>query len=73
MSIEDEDGTFVVVVNEDGQYSVWPEGRDIPAGYKSTGKRGKKKECLDNIEENWTNDRPKGPRQKKKQQSEDGE
>ncbi|MBL8102633.1 MAG: MbtH family protein [Anaerolineales bacterium] len=66
---EDEDQTFVVVVNEEGQYSVWPEGREIPAGFKSTGKRGKKRECLDNIEENWTDMRPPSLRKKKAQKN----
>ncbi|HNA90302.1 MAG TPA: MbtH family NRPS accessory protein [Anaerolineales bacterium] len=70
---EEENETFVVVVNDEGQYSIWPESREIPAGFKSTGKTGKKKECLDHIEETWTDMRPKSLRSKIKQQAEDGE
>ena len=69
---EEENETFVVVVNDEGQYSIWPESREIPAGFKSTGKAGKKKECLDHIEETWTDMRPKSLREKKRE-AEDGE
>jgi uncharacterized protein YbdZ (MbtH family) len=37
---------YEVVVNEAGQYSMWPAGEKIPAGWKSVGKHGTKQECL---------------------------
>lgn len=56
---EDEDGEFMVLVNAEQQYSLWPTFRDVPAGWTAVGPRGSRKECLDYIEENWTDMRPK--------------
>ena len=56
---EDDDQTrYMVVVNHEEQYSIWPEGREIPAGWKEAGKRGLKAECLEWIKEVWTDMRP---------------
>jgi MbtH protein len=62
MSIDSDDATFLVVVNHEEQYSIWPEGRDIPAGWRDAGHRGTKQECLGHIEEVWTDMRPKSVR-----------
>lgn len=56
---ENENGTYKVLVNHEGQYSLWPGFRDIPAGWKAVGPTGNRKECLDWIEANWTDMRPK--------------
>ncbi|HET9179978.1 MAG TPA: MbtH family protein [Terriglobia bacterium] len=56
---DDENGEFIVLVNEEMQYSLWPTFRDIPEGWKSVGPRGKRNECLDYIEKNWTDMRPR--------------
>lgn len=60
MSIEEqEDNTnYVVVVNHEEQYSIWPDYKEIPNGWKSCGKSGQKNECLEYIEEVWTDMRP---------------
>ncbi len=50
--------TYRVVMNDEEQYSIWPEGRDIPAGWNYAGKSGTKQECLDHIETVWTDMRP---------------
>ena len=56
---EEDSGTeYAVVVNHEEQYSIWPVGRDIPAGWREAGKRGFKKECLEYVEEVWTDIRP---------------
>ena len=49
---------FAVVLNHEEQYSIWPADRDIPAGWRAAGKTGKKKECLEYIEQVWTDMRP---------------
>lgn len=49
---------MVVVRNDEEQYSIWPEGREIPAGWISAGISGTKEECLDYIEQVWTDIRP---------------
>ena len=55
---EDENGEYLVLVNDEGQHSLWPSFREVPAGWKTFGPRGKRKECLDWIEVNWTDMRP---------------
>lgn len=50
--------TFKVVVNHEGQYSIWPAGKQAPAGWTDTGKAGAKDECLAHINEVWTDMRP---------------
>ena len=56
---EAEDTTiYRVVINHEEQYSIWPETRPIPAGWRDAGRSGPKSECLDYIEEVWTDMRP---------------
>jgi MbtH protein len=49
---------FDVVVNGEGQYSIWRVGREIPAGWDAAGKRGTEEACLSHIDEVWTDMRP---------------
>ncbi|MFL6127088.1 MbtH family protein [Actinophytocola sp.] len=49
---------FVVVVNEEEQYSIWPEGKEIPAGWRADGTAGTRDECLDHVERVWVDMRP---------------
>lgn len=49
---------YKVVLNHEEQYSIWPEGRDNPAGWSDAGKAGTRDECLTFIEEVWTDMRP---------------
>jgi MbtH protein len=56
---EDENGEYLVLVNPELQYSLWPTFREIPAGWIAVGPRGKRKGCLDWIETTWTDMRPK--------------
>jgi len=59
-----EDGIeYVVVRNDEEQYSIWPTFRDLPAGWYDMGRRGTKDECLDFIEEVWTDITPKSVRE----------
>jgi MbtH protein len=56
---EDENGEFIVLVNEEHQYSLWPTFREVPAGWSAARPRGSRQECLDYIEENWVDMRPR--------------
>lgn len=49
---------WLVVRNDEEQYSVWPGGRSMPAGWEATGFEGSRDECLDHIEVVWTDIRP---------------
>jgi MbtH protein len=55
---DDETALFLVLVNDEGQYSLWPQFKDVPAGWKAVGPRGARKECLEWIDQNWTDMRP---------------
>lgn len=66
MSWDEEDDTsiYTVVVNHEEQYSIWWADRELPLGWTAVGKTGTKKECLDYIEEVWTDMRPLSLRKK---------
>jgi MbtH protein len=59
MSESSEDRTvYKVVVNDEGQYSLWPADREIPSGWHADGTTGSKAECLAHVETVWTDMRP---------------
>jgi MbtH protein len=63
MSDEREDTTiYAAVVNDEGQYSIWPADRELPLGWRDAGKTGLKPEVLAWIEEVWTDMRPRSLR-----------
>ncbi len=49
---------YLVVVNDEEQYSIWLADRPVPAGWRAVGKKGRKEECLAYIDEVWTDMRP---------------
>jgi MbtH protein len=49
---------YRVVVNAEEQYSIWPAGRDLPAGWDAEGTEGPREQCLAHIGEIWTDMRP---------------
>lgn len=49
---------YLVVVNDEEQYSIWPDGREIPAGWRALNGPAAKDECLAYIETHWTDMRP---------------
>ena len=64
--------TYVVVVNAEEQYSMWPADREIPQGWRDTGKRGSKDDCLAYIKEVWGDKPPALPRKRIKDDSGQG-
>jgi MbtH protein len=59
MPEDEEDNTiYEVVRNHEEQYSIWPQSRELPAGWVAVGTSGSKAECLAHIEEVWTDMRP---------------
>ncbi len=55
---EEDRRRYKVVINHEEQYSIWFADREPPLGWKEVGVEGAKKECLDYIEEVWTDMRP---------------
>jgi len=54
---------YKVLINQEGQYSIWPEMKPAPIGWKETGPTGSKQEVLDWVKTNWTDMRPASLRQ----------
>ena len=50
--------TYKVVLNHEEQYSIWPDYKELPPGWRAAGKTGKKRECLEYIDQVWTDMRP---------------
>jgi MbtH protein len=55
---DDQDGVFLVLVNHEGQYSLWPNFCEAPAGWSRTFGPDKRQACLDHIESHWLDMRP---------------
>lgn len=55
---DDPDGTFHVLVNDEGQHSLWPSFVNIPAGWTLVVQDESRQVCLDYVEEHWTDMRP---------------
>lgn len=55
---------YKVVMNHEEQYSIWPDYKELPKGWKHVGKAALKAECLAYIKEVWTDMRPLSLRKK---------
>ncbi|ALN59021.1 MULTISPECIES: MbtH family protein [Lysobacter] len=55
---EDNNGTFLVLVNDENQHSLWPEFAEVPAGWRTVFGPEQRQACLDYVEQNWTDMRP---------------
>ncbi|MFE0578606.1 MULTISPECIES: MbtH family protein [unclassified Streptomyces] len=56
------DGRFFVLVNDEGQHSLWPSFAEIPAGWHVIFGEESRQLCLEYVEANWTDLRPKSQR-----------
>ncbi len=56
---DDETATFVVVINDEEQHSLWPTFAEVPAGWRRVFGEANRAECLQFVEEHWTDMRPK--------------
>ncbi|WP_406421808.1 MbtH family NRPS accessory protein [Streptomyces sp. NBC_00873] len=50
--------TWRVVLNDEEQYSIWRNDRELPAGWRAEGTAGSREQCLARIQEVWTDLRP---------------
>lgn len=53
------EGQYLVLTNTEGQHSLWPAFADVPAGWSLVHGPEAREECLEYIERNWTDLRPK--------------
>lgn len=56
---DDETGSFVVLVNNEEQHSIWPVSVDIPADWRRVYGEASRADCLQYVEEHWSDMRPK--------------
>lgn len=55
---EDNEASYYVLVNDEGQHSLWPAFAEIPAGWSAAHGPDTRQACLDFVETNWTDMRP---------------
>ncbi|MFJ8888270.1 MbtH family protein [Streptomyces sp. NPDC102402] len=60
---DDENGRFNVVVNDEDQHSLWPVFAEVPAGWRIAFGEASRAECLEYVERNWTDLRPRSLRE----------
>lgn len=63
-SSSDHGRTMLVVLNDEEQYSIWDDERELPAGWYAEGFRGSREECLGHIDDVWTDITPKSVRER---------
>lgn len=56
-------GEFYVLVNHEEQHSLWPTFAEVPSGWQVAFGAATRHDCLDFIEHNWTDIRPKSVRE----------
>lgn len=59
---DDESGSFYVLINAEEQYSLWPSFADVPQGWKIVFGESDRQQCMEYIDANWTDMRPKSLR-----------
>lgn len=52
------DARYRVLVNDEGQYSLWPAAITCPDGWTVVHHAGSRPACLEYIETHWTDMRP---------------
>jgi MbtH protein len=55
---DDPEASYRVLVNEEGQHSLWPAAIGIPDGWTIVHDIDSRARCVDYIEQNWTDLRP---------------
>ncbi|WSY37017.1 MbtH family protein (plasmid) [Streptomyces sp. NBC_00887] len=55
---EDPDALYLVLVNSEGQYSLWPAAAAVPAGWTTAHDVDSRSNCLEYVEAQWTDMRP---------------
>lgn len=60
---DNEEDRFYVLVNDEEQHSLWPTFADVPSGWRVVFGEDGRTACLDYVEKNWTDMRPKSLRE----------
>ncbi|MEU3885308.1 MbtH family protein [Streptomyces sp. NPDC029041] len=55
---DDNEGRFLVLVNDEGQHSLWPSFAEVPGGWAIAFTENTREACLEYVETHWTDLRP---------------
>ncbi|MEU9337668.1 MbtH family protein [Streptomyces sp. NPDC048290] len=56
---DDPEGTFLVLVNDEHQHSLWPDFAEVPAGWRTVHGPDSRESCVTYVETHWTDMRPR--------------
>lgn len=56
---DDPDGSFLVLVNDEGQHSLWPEFAAVPDGWSAVFGAADRASCIDYVNDTWQDMRPR--------------
>jgi MbtH protein len=56
---ENDDATYLVLINDEAQYSLWPSFIEMPRGWRVVHPQNSRQACLDYVNQHWTDMRPK--------------
>ncbi|RUP02536.1 MAG: MbtH family protein [Mycobacterium sp.] len=56
---DNEDGLFFVLINDEEQHSLWPTFAEVPAGWRVVYGEASRADCVEYVDQNWTDIRPK--------------
>lgn len=55
---DDPEGTFLVLVNDENQHSLWPAFAEVPKGWNAVHGPESRTACLEYVDSHWTDMRP---------------
>ena len=55
---DDNNALFRVLVNDEGQHSLWPVFKEVPPGWSAQFGPESRESCLKYVDDNWTDMRP---------------
>lgn len=56
--LDDPQGSFCVLINDEGQHSLWPQPLAVPSGWRVVHAEDTRENCLAYVESHWTDMRP---------------
>lgn len=56
---ENPDASYLVLVNHEGQHSLWPEFAEVPAGWSLANGPDTRDACLEFVNTQWIDMRPR--------------
>ena len=62
--LDDDSASFLVLVNDEVQHSLWPTFADVPKGWRVVYGESDRAAYLDYIDQNWTDIRPRSLRER---------